>query len=68
MFVFCVQSVERGEARRCAAVGRDDDRHLGVPLGPVHRPWPGDHRRVRVRRRQLIIEALRTIAHQGASR
>ena len=54
------QIVERGGE---VEVGRHDDRHIGVPLGPVHRPRPGDHRRVRVRWRQFVVEAIRTIAH-----
>lgn len=49
------------------AVGRNDDRHIGVPVGPVHRPRAGNHRGVRVRWRQLVLKAFRTIAHQSAS-
>lgn len=54
--------------RRWAVVGRDDDRHISVPLGSVHRPRRRNYRRLWIRRRQLILPPLWTIAHQSACR
>lgn len=62
---------ERAATAAAAATATDrrrhDDRYQRQrPVGPGHAA--GNHRRLRLRRRQLLIASLRTLAHQSPRR